>query len=691
LVVLLGPCSMLYYVRSSASGSASPSSAASWSPLGFRSIIILNCKTKRWVVLVAVGLMGLAGGAAGLRGATASPTSNDVSLSSSPVKAAGKLIRHEVDGDAHVRDQGPEQQQHQDQYYHVANEKEKDKAEAVAPTATVVAGSSFAASSSNSNGNAAKAGAVLRVRQVEHEQELRRAGSARHAVEVLPVNKSARLIKTTTHSRADNTSDSFQFLNATVTAPRPRAEDGGGQSQRSSRGGMIAGGTSSGGGSSRSQSEYHREMELVEVELQAEGSTSSFHGHCARDERDTHIPKNKLCGYGSNIKCSPLHDNPGKGEHLNADGSGNGFSLLDFPQYTSGSCKYQGYFQYDGDRSTCRKACDRVLHCTHFAHKSTGMTGYDTSETCMLFNSCATHENAAYGTDGWPGYLSPLVYKCWSDCTSVTCSADAGRINALDKGETTCDNSCTTANCCTELPLCAANMCSGAGWKWSDSKSSDRCSDTSGASCEHECCQQLAPCSETPCHKVDGWKDVEAGKASLYCDPNDDASTCEQDCCEKMPDCSTDYGTDDATCNVAAPPEPQLWARKNNQTTAQAELYCTGNSCTREECCDGVCHSSLCGAEQVLNATAAQVRCEGVECTAEDCCVQQADPDGAVGAKAGANTTATTTNAPAVEGAASIELKLAIVAGGIAVLGLVFWFSDDASQPEDAATARFNY
>jgi len=633
--------------------------------------------------------MGLAGGAAGLRGATASPTSNDVSLSSSPVKAAGKLIRHEVDGDAHVRDQGPEQQQHQDQYYHVANEKEKDKAEAVAPTATVVAGSSFAASSSNSNGNAAKAGAVLRVRQVEHEQELRRAGSARHAVEVLPVNKSARLIKTTTHSRADNTSDSFQFLNATVTAPRPRAEDGGGQSQRSSRGGMIAGGTSSGGGSSRSQSEYHREMELVEVELQAEGSTSSFHGHCARDERDTHIPKNKLCGYGSNIKCSPLHDNPGKGEHLNADGSGNGFSLLDFPQYTSGSCKYQGYFQYDGDRSTCRKACDRVLHCTHFAHKSTGMTGYDTSETCMLFNSCATHENAAYGTDGWPGYLSPLVYKCWSDCTSVTCSADAGRINALDKGETTCDNSCTEADCCDTLPSCGPpnDHCAADGLTHKAGRAGLYCATVDGASCQEDCCEELPSCGPPNDHcAADGWRHKAGDRATRYCDDGDGTS-CQEDCCDKMPDCSTDYGTDDATCNVAAPPEPQLWARKNNQTTAQAELYCTGNSCTREECCDGVCHSSLCGAEQVLNATAAEVLCEGVECTAAACCV--AAP---VGAKAGADTTATTTNAPAVEGASSSNLKLAIGAGGIAVMGLVhYFFSDDPQGPADAATGTFTY
>eukprot|EP00392_Amoebophrya_sp_AT5.2_P014410 g14559.t1 len=227
-------------------------------------------------------------------------------------------------------------------------------------------------------------------------------------------------------------------------------------------------------------------------------------------------------------------------------------------------------------------------------------------------------------------------------------------------------------------------MCSGAGWTWSDSKSSNYCDPDDSTSCQHDCCQSLSPCAESLCSGA-GWKWSDS-KSSNYCDP-DDGTSCQEDCCDKMPDCSTDYGTDDATCNVAAPPEPQLWARKNNQTTAQAELYCTGNSCTREECCDGVCHSSLCGAEQVLNATAAEVLCEGVECTAAACCV--AAP---VGAKAGADTTATTTNAPAVEGASSSNLKLAIGAGGIAVMGLVhYFFSDDPQGPADAATGTFTY
>eukprot|EP00392_Amoebophrya_sp_AT5.2_P004470 g4478.t1 len=242
-------------------------------------------------------------------------------------------------------------------------------------------------------------------------------------------------------------------------------------------------------------------------------------------------------------------------------------------------------------------------------------------------------------------------------------------------------------------------MCSGAGWKWSDSKSSywRNPYDATTSSCQHDCWRQPLtrcsdPASETPCSKEAGWKD-KADKTSLHCDPDPDynGASCQEDCCDKMPDCSADYGTEDAKCNIepssssadCEPAAPPLWISKYNQSSSQAETYCTGDitSCTREECCNGVCDSSLCGTEQVLNSTAAAVRCEGVACNAAACsCVEKPAVD-ATGVG----------DASAVQKAASIEVvQMAIIgiAVGFVLLVTYYALSDDTPAPEGA---RFYY
>mmetsp|Transcript_3947 Transcript_3947/g.9638 ORF Transcript_3947/g.9638 Transcript_3947/m.9638 type:complete len:457 (+) Transcript_3947:782-2152(+) len=404
----------------------------------------------------------------------------------------------------------------------------------------------------------------------------------------------------------------------------------------------------------------------------------AFQGQCADYVSHKAGGKsNKLCGktisghpmYGGgeqNAQCSKQYGSGG-GE-LNSEGEGTG--IVPFPyQGGYGSCSYQGFFTYtssdhDSGRTTCRKACDRVQHCKYFAHNSEVGSGFNTNY-CTLFNSCQTW---AKTNAGWPGGLLVPMFKCKPGCTGTTCSADAGWVDKADKSSLTCGgtSACSRAVCCNPLPQCSTDPGScpgGAGWKWqAGGYCSYGCADgcTGGYGCRGQCCTELPSCQETPCLNTAGWKDKDP-KTGLYCDSSDsscehdcceplsacasshcvaengwtpkqnitdlfcdatgdaDANTCQEDCCDKLPDCSTDYGTD-ASCNEVAPPAPQLWARK---TEAQAELYCAGDSCTREECCNGVCDSSFCGAEMVLNSTAATVRCEGVACNVTVCCVQK--------------------------------------------------------------------
>eukprot|EP00392_Amoebophrya_sp_AT5.2_P006428 g6440.t1 len=329
-----------------------------------------------------------------------------------------------------------------------------------------------------------------------------------------------------------------------------------------------------------------------------QGQCADYASHKAGDK------SNKLCGYSwahppsgtgeSNANCGKQHGSGGGG--LDSEGEGAGLVPFSFAGGYS-SCYYQGYFAYPsqdgyGDIVPCRKACDRVQHCKYFAHNSGAPYTFGrASNYCTLFNGCQTW--AADTNVGWAGGVSVQMFKCKPGCT-MTGPA--------------------------ELPSCQETPClNTAGWKDKDPKTGLYC-DSSDSSCEHDCCEPLSACASSHCVAENGWTPKQ-NITDLFCDATGDAdaNTCQEDCCDKLPDCSTDYGTD-ASCNEVAPPAPQLWARK---TEAQAELYCAGDSCTREECCNGVCDSSFCGTELVLNSTAATVRCEGVACNVTVCCVQK--------------------------------------------------------------------
>lgn len=127
--------------------------------------------------------------------------------------------------------------------------------------------------------------------------------------------------------------------------------------------------------------------------------------------------------------------------HLNSDGEVEVAGVVPFNQYTSGSCEYQGFFSYSfgADRSRCRKACDRVSHCTHYAHAKKWAAD---ANYCTLFNSCPTYAETKHGTSysthghwdprgdpGWPAFVVssesqvvPSVYRCKAGCTGFTCA-----------------------------------------------------------------------------------------------------------------------------------------------------------------------------------------------------------------------------------------------------------------------------
>eukprot|EP00392_Amoebophrya_sp_AT5.2_P017624 g18012.t1 len=74
-------------------------------------------------------------------------------------------------------------------------------------------------------------------------------------------------------------------------------------------------------------------------------------------------------------------------------------------------------------------------------------------------------------------------------------------------------------------------MCSGARWKWSDSRSHLYCNPHDGTDCKRDCCTELPSCASTACVAENGWRDGGGNKADLYCDATD-GTPCEEDCCD---------------------------------------------------------------------------------------------------------------------------------------------------------------
>eukprot|EP00391_Amoebophrya_sp_Ameob2_P005556 CAMPEP_0178984324 /NCGR_PEP_ID=MMETSP0795-20121207/1538_1 /TAXON_ID=88552 /ORGANISM="Amoebophrya sp., Strain Ameob2" /LENGTH=515 /DNA_ID=CAMNT_0020675167 /DNA_START=119 /DNA_END=1663 /DNA_ORIENTATION=+ len=457
--------------------------------------------------------------------ATATPTSNDVGPSSHALKAAGKLIRHEV---SVPYDAGDVEEQNL-----AANEKEEFLA------------TSSAADRSGSPSTPEVQGSAdprLTAEEPQPEQLPQRQTPRSERRQKLKQKQRPHAGVTPARSTHDTARSSTRGKKMQMKNERSLAK-------------KNAAGRS---GSPRNKAS------IVEV---------STPDSCPADVRDTGIGDWELCGYDGGViqylgtsRQACTRQGTKKGQ-LNSDGTGSFLTSTPepFPQYTTGGteCKYQGIFFYEeGGRDTCRRACDRTAHCTHYAHGSDG-----DSEYCLLYNHCdnpapflstsgtlSFHpewnyygwtKNGDFGDPLAPFGVKPSVYKCLSTCSKpveVTCDPASGKTNKSNKAEVTCSgSSCATSQCCTQLPLCSASHCSGAEWKWVAGSGNQYCNANDGTNCQQDCCEELPSCASTDYCAADGWTHKAGDRATRYCDDGD-GTNCQQDCCEELPSCaSTDY------------------------------------------------------------------------------------------------------------------------------------------------------
>eukprot|EP00392_Amoebophrya_sp_AT5.2_P006947 g6959.t1 len=363
---------------------------------------------------------------------------------------------------------------------------------------------------------------------------------------------------------------------------------------------------------------------------------------------DTQYGQRVFCVNDGGGKCTRQPAvKPAEGQIKN-DGTGNDF---DYGQvkttskpvsFQAGDCYYQGRLWYStdvhwfdvpptqpGGPETCRKACDRVAGCTHYSHVTDpnppavflSHVFKKQTDHCMLFNKCK--KVTVLNLYDWPFYgarASTLnnakVYACTKLCPT-NYEGHWKYTNKPSRNSLYCDenagNNCDKNYCCDRQKKCSSILeCSStAGWTPKDNKDTLLCAANSCT--EAECCDQLQSC-EGVCVKSAGW----VAKTKLFCDILADAdTTCSAaDCCDQIEDCSIKYGTH-AKCNETA----GFWISKYPVAEAADGIqnendvhYCgitnATYTCTQQECCVGVCNTSLCADGQQLVSNHAEIRCD---------------------------------------------------------------------------------
>mmetsp|Transcript_25076 Transcript_25076/g.63063 ORF Transcript_25076/g.63063 Transcript_25076/m.63063 type:complete len:509 (+) Transcript_25076:351-1877(+) len=306
---------------------------------------------------------------------------------------------------------------------------------------------------------------------------------------------------------------------------------------------------------------------------------------CAEDERFGVIPKNSVCGYTTSAEahagCQRKGDSQGS---LNADGYGTdpgvefmfvtqfaGFTTFSysgtnkgpvgFDAYTTGgtSCQHQGVFFYAqdvGGREVCRKACNNVANCQHFAHGET--SAHPHTNWCTLFNACEIAADGPASENGWLPVVQssqvststkyPVeVYSCGRlvACSASDCNRSEGfvvktppRSFFCPTASSTCAGVAAPAECCDELPSCIGKECAAsANVRDKPDKADLFCSAMDASTCEDDCCEGLPPCAETECALTAGLKE-KTDYGTLFCNDMDGTTTCEEACCEPLPSCS---------------------------------------------------------------------------------------------------------------------------------------------------------
>eukprot|EP00392_Amoebophrya_sp_AT5.2_P016403 g16664.t1 len=376
---------------------------------------------------------------------------------------------------------------------------------------------------------------------------------------------------------------------------------------------------------------------------------------CPSDEEDTAIPDWKLCGYDSTPTldwgwqaCTELPG--GKKGKLKNDGGGTSGSSspIPFPKYTlPEECRYQGIFSYDGGRDTCRRACNRTPHCTHYAHGTDGE-----SEWCLLYNQCdKTAPFPANQLGPWTpkAAAKPTIYKCRLTCKGgITCPPES-HVQKSNYDALLCSTStCTTSECCDERAYCADAFTCPPTHVPKGNYNMLLCS---ASTCiTNECCDQKEDCAADFCSNNQRVliSDSPPRKcASTGCALFDLFICCHMTCGSASYDCGSDdnsqfaysakpqqneisCGTTSATgCNKAkccikskqkcnAFPCP---SSTHVQKSDYGALLCSTTKCTRNECCDqkADCTADLCSNDQrVLISASPPRKCASTDCALSD-------------------------------------------------------------------------